>query len=301
MTDASAARRTGVDDPDDGVMGSPLYMSPEQMQSSKDVDARTDIWALGVILFELVTSDFPRGRGHPGLAVNVWRTASAGRLRPDAPPGLEEVVQRCLEKERDKRYANVAELAQALLGLAPKRGAHSVDSIVRIIGSAGLSTSAPPPAAASSEALPPPRLTAPTMPSWGHKTAPRSLRRTAALISIAAVTALAGVLADGRGDEEIRPRFGGDGRHHALLDPDTRRSRGVPSVRSPGSSSEAAPFETLSTPEAPKARAAPSASMTSAAVRSGVPAKVGSSAKPACSSVPDFDSEGNIVYQQVCQ
>ena len=286
------------------LMGSPFYMSPEQMQSIRTIDVRSDIWALGVILFELVSQRLPfNGDGIPELAVNIM-SAPTPALRafcPDAPPLLEQVIQKCLEKERANRYANVAELAQALVGLAPKRGAHSVDSIVRIIGSAGLSTSSPPPPAApSSEALPPPRLTAPTMPSWGHKTAPRSPRRTVALMTIAAVTALAGVLAVVGVTKEFGRGSAATANTMPSSTPTLATSVGSsPSVRPPGSSSEGAPFETLSTPEAPKARAAPS-SMTSAAARSGV-SKVGSSAKPACSSVPDFDNEGNIVYQQVCQ
>jgi serine/threonine protein kinase len=114
------------------VMGSPLYMSPEQVQSAKSVDARTDLWALGVILFELLTGDVPfPGDTFGEIAVKIAvRTPQALRAyRSDVPRGLEAVVARCLEKERDRRYADVAELAQALSPFASDRARAYVERI----------------------------------------------------------------------------------------------------------------------------------------------------------------------------
>ena len=133
------------------LMGSPLYMSPEQMRSSKDVDAQTDIWALGVILFELITGRPPfQADSVTELAIKVAsEPAPAIRsFRPDVPSGLEAIVFKCLEKDRRRRYRNVAELALALLPFAPKRAKASVERISGIIQAAGLSASAlavPPP------------------------------------------------------------------------------------------------------------------------------------------------------------
>jgi serine/threonine-protein kinase len=135
------------------LMGSPRYMSPEQMLSAKDVDVRTDVWALGVILYELVA-------GRPvweadtvhGLSALI-ATAPAPSLRataPDAPAVLDDVFQRCLTKKRDQRIASVADLALALESLAPERAHRSVDRILKVAGRArpSIITAEPPRAVA---------------------------------------------------------------------------------------------------------------------------------------------------------
>jgi serine/threonine-protein kinase len=126
------------------VMGTPLYMSPEQAQSAKDVDARTDIWALGVILFQLLTGTVPfTGEAFGELAVKISTapTPSLRAYRPDVPPALDGVVGTCLEKARSRRFPSVAELAQALLPFAPKSAVGSVQRITGILRAAGLSKS----------------------------------------------------------------------------------------------------------------------------------------------------------------
>ncbi len=127
------------------IMGSPLYMSPEQMRSSKSADARSDIWALGVILYELFTARVPfDGEAATEVAVKVsmYPPPPLREIRPDIPVALEAVILRCLEKDRQQRYPNVAELALALLPFAPKRAKGSVERISGIIQAAGLSASA---------------------------------------------------------------------------------------------------------------------------------------------------------------
>jgi serine/threonine-protein kinase len=128
------------------VMGTPLYMSPEQIQSAKDVDARTDIWALGVIVFELLTGTVPfpgDAFGEIAVKVSTAPTPSLRAYRPDVAPALDSIVGRCLEKDRNRRFAHVGELAVALLPFAPKRSRASVERITGIMQAAGLSAPAP--------------------------------------------------------------------------------------------------------------------------------------------------------------
>ena len=104
------------------VMGSFAYMSPEQARDSRDVDARADVWALGVVLQKLVTGSTPF-EANTASAYIVKIVSSPpiplATLRPDAPPKLQGVLYRCLEKDRDARYSGVGELAQALSPFAP--------------------------------------------------------------------------------------------------------------------------------------------------------------------------------------
>jgi serine/threonine-protein kinase len=93
------------------LMGSPLYMSPEQMTSTKDVDARSDIWALGVVLYELLAAQAPfDGETLPQVCARVMQEQPAplAHLAPDLPAGLGAIVSRCLEKNPDARYQTSA-------------------------------------------------------------------------------------------------------------------------------------------------------------------------------------------------
>ena len=106
------------------VMGSPLYMSPEQMESTRNVDARTDIWALGVVLYELLTGNLPfLADSMPELVTRILKSPPVpmSTYRGELPLGLEAVIATCLQKDRQDRYPNVAKLAHALLPYGPKR------------------------------------------------------------------------------------------------------------------------------------------------------------------------------------
>jgi len=120
------------------LLGSPSYMSPEQMMSTRDVDARTDIWALGAILYELLTGCLPfEGETLPAISVLIatQEPAPIRQLRPEVPPGLEAVATRCLAKKPDHRFANVGELAAALAPFAPLRAQVPIERASRILSS----------------------------------------------------------------------------------------------------------------------------------------------------------------------
>jgi serine/threonine-protein kinase len=104
------------------IFGSPLYMSPEQMRSSKDVDARADVWSLGAILYELIAGQPPYvADSMPALCVAIMTDPPRriSELVPGAPPLLEAVLYKCLAREAAERYESVADLAEALESFAP--------------------------------------------------------------------------------------------------------------------------------------------------------------------------------------
>jgi eukaryotic-like serine/threonine-protein kinase len=120
----------------DATVGSPLFMSPEQIRGSKDVDHRTDIWSLGVVLYELLTGQSPFGAPSSlsALAVVIaTETPIPVRThRPEIPEALNAVILRCLEKLPEHRFQTVADLARTLAPFAPKDAARLVERIVRL-------------------------------------------------------------------------------------------------------------------------------------------------------------------------
>jgi serine/threonine-protein kinase len=120
--------------------GTPLYMSPEQLRSTSNVDARTDIWSLGIVLHELLTGTNPfEGDDLPQVCTSIL-TSSPARLtaaRPSAPPQLELVILKCLEKDPGLRYRNVAELAQDLVPFGPASAASRVERIFEVVRRGG--------------------------------------------------------------------------------------------------------------------------------------------------------------------
>jgi serine/threonine-protein kinase len=99
------------------VMGSPVYMSPEQIASVKDVDARTDIWSLGVVMHELVTAK-PPFAGDTLIQLGFQIREAPHAVAEDAPEGFQAVLDRCLAKDRGDRYESVTALATALAPFA---------------------------------------------------------------------------------------------------------------------------------------------------------------------------------------
>jgi serine/threonine protein kinase len=99
------------------ILGTPLYMSPEQMRSMRSTDARSDVWSLGVILYRALTGKVPfDGESLTEVCIAVLGDTPVrpSALRPDLPAGLEAVILGCLEKDPARRIGSAAELAMAL-------------------------------------------------------------------------------------------------------------------------------------------------------------------------------------------
>ena len=129
------------------VLGSVEFMSPEQTRSARDVDHRTDIWALGVILFTLLSGTNPFARrfvSEVRFAVLSGELPDLPQTCGELPPGLQDVIARCLRVDRDERYDSVRSLAAALLPFAGerRRSAYAVVS-----GPPATGVKAPPPSA----------------------------------------------------------------------------------------------------------------------------------------------------------
>lgn len=105
----------------DTLLGSPTYMSPEQLMSSRQVDGRSDIWSLGIVLYQCLTGTVPfKADTLPQICMKVLHDPvdPPAQRRDDLPPGLSEVVLRCLEKNPDNRFATATELSEALAPFA---------------------------------------------------------------------------------------------------------------------------------------------------------------------------------------
>ena len=193
LTNASSTRDQGMTKTT-AVMGSPFYMSPEHLLSSRDVDMRTDIWALGVICFELLTGKLPfQAETLPQLcmAISLRPATPLRSFRPELPAEVEAIILRCLNKDPGQRFANVAEFAAALVQFAPAHARLSAERIQRLALVAGFSTGTsllPPSWPEAARSAPEPRVE--TFAEFGRTraTAPAKPRRWG--VAIAAVLAI---------------------------------------------------------------------------------------------------------------
>ena len=125
------------------LMGTPLYMSPEQIRAPELVDARTDIYSLGVVMYEALTGTLPiisESITELCAAILEQPPTPISHYRPDLPAGLVDVIVKCLAKEQKDRFQNAAEVAIALMPYAPKRARICAERAGEVLVAAGLVT-----------------------------------------------------------------------------------------------------------------------------------------------------------------
>src|SRR5581483_6549387 len=117
------------------LMGSPLYMSPEQLRSSKNVDRRADIWSLGIIVFEMLAGRAPfDGETLPEICARILAEPPLPlrEARPELSEALAAVVMRCLDKDPQKRFQDVGGFAQVLAPFGTLEMRAAADRIARV-------------------------------------------------------------------------------------------------------------------------------------------------------------------------
>jgi serine/threonine-protein kinase len=215
---AMAMTKTGA------LLGSPLYMSPEQMRSLKTVDARTDVWALGVILFELLTGTTPFNADNFGDLLVLVMTSEPSQLhshKPDMPAEVAALIQRCLTKDPALRVQSVAEIAGVL---APFCSASGVVLAQRIHAVAQRSGTTGDPRVTGT-----PQLGGGTHAGWGGASAPGvSPQPSSAWMGW--VAGLAGLLVIGGGIAALTRAHGATSDSSATTAAPTRDPSGVASA-----------------------------------------------------------------------
>jgi serine/threonine protein kinase len=207
------------------VVGSPLYMSPEQMRSSREVDPRADVWALGVVLYELLTGHAPfEAETLPMLVLRIAQEPAppVWTYRSDVPASLAAAISGCLVKDREGRHASVGALAAAIAHFGSDRGRVSASTIERVLAGTAPTIGV---AAMIAPDIPPPARpvaldTTQAESSWGQSKAetrsPREeasrrsrVRKLGAALAVMGCAAAIGAFAlsrDPHGDDGAHPK-----------------------------------------------------------------------------------------------
>jgi len=168
------------------VLGSPPYMSPEQVRRPKSVDHRTDIWSLGVCMYELLTNSMPFGGDElqeTFAQILEKQPAPIRALVTGVPEGLEQIVMKCLAKNRDDRFTDVGELAKALVPYGSGAWIHSADRIQATLARAMLDDMASGPRARNGAAASSERVAIPSSPGRRRDSMQPELHGTASTVA----------------------------------------------------------------------------------------------------------------------
>ncbi len=149
------------------LMGTPTYMSPEQVYGDKELDGRSDIYALGVILFQMLTGTVPYEADTPARMMMkhiMDPVPEIKRVRPDLPDDFEELIHKAMAKERNERYPSAKDLSSALTAITQKTKQSELESELRAMQ---VDLQSPEPEEQMAEAEPP---TMPKMSPSGETT-----------------------------------------------------------------------------------------------------------------------------------
>jgi serine/threonine-protein kinase len=172
------------------VVGSPHYMSPEHVRSLKYVDARTDIWSLGVILYQLLTARRPfDGDSLPSVFAKIVTEPPdpLRRVRPEVPQALEAAILCCLEKDVTQRFQTISEFARAIAPFGPETSRISAERIERVLPSLRTSGSSLPAGIAAEDP------TTASVGTWA-RTKVRSRRRAALALAAGGAAAVGAII-----------------------------------------------------------------------------------------------------------
>ncbi|NUP14365.1 MAG: serine/threonine protein kinase [Polyangiaceae bacterium] len=304
------------------ILGSALYMSPEQMRSAKNVDHRTDVYALGVSMYELLAGVHPyeaESFSELVMKVNLEPPADLLVRRPDVPADLAAALAKAYRTRPEDRYQTVAELASALVPWASPSTRHTIEAIVRVDARrrpSSLPSLPPPPASAplvdrgtnseqkDSIVAPLAQSATGSMHPWGRTHAetptPQAERSTRSLLAVGVAVGVALSLATAA----LYMRRGHTNSSAASvsladesLDASQAAARAEPTARAAASAVSAPPTAPSGSERAPKRAPASATPPGTAATPSsaGATASVGA---PSASAAPTASSSGPGCYTQ---